>query len=126
MVRVSARLEYYSLFCGKRTSENCVVIGDETYPYRTDPINVSLDGRIHDTLLCEVVREYAQDELPAELELSACWLFNGVYSKKQIGLIRAFTLLDLSAFSAQPAPSPETSLTGTEELPESFPPDEPV
>ena len=105
-VRVTAYLDHYSLICTKRTSGNNITIGGEVFPFSTPSYN--FENVKHRTLLAESETVFTPETLPPELTLSACWLFNGTYSGKQIGLIQAETTIDLTDYARpqeEPAPA---------------------
>ena len=90
-------LDSYSLFCGKRTNSNRLVIGETPLVYSTPAMNYSADSGRHHTKFAEFSVIYTADTLPEQLTLSADWYFNGTYSGKSISTILVETVIDTTA-----------------------------
>lgn len=90
-------LDSYSLFCGKRTNSNRMVIGDTPFVYSTPAMNYSADSGRHHTKFAEFSVVYEAEELPDTLTISADWLFNGTYSGKSISTIVVEAVIDTTA-----------------------------
>ena len=97
LVKVSAYLNHYSLRCGERTgSENVIFIGENSFPYSTPSFNFSDGTGRHQTPLATAEYEYTAEDLPESLSLSVSWNFHGQYSQKEIGIITATAVVNLS------------------------------
>lgn len=97
LVKVSAYLNHYSLRCGERTgSENAIFIGENSFPYSTPSFNFSDGTGRHHTPLATAEYEYTAEDLPESLSLSVSWNFHGQYSQKEIGIITATAVVNLS------------------------------
>ncbi|HCH67289.1 MAG TPA: hypothetical protein DEV98_01355 [Clostridiales bacterium] len=97
LVKVSAYLNHYSLRCGERTgSENVIFIGENSFPYSTPSFNFSDGTGRHHTPLATAEYEYTAEDLPESLSLSVSWNFHGQYSQKEIGIITATAVVNLS------------------------------
>ncbi len=96
-VSAVAYLDSYSLYCGKRTNSNRLVIGETPLVYSTPALSYGADSGRHHTKFAEHAVIYGADELPAMLTLSADWFFNGTYSGIGISTITVETTIDTTA-----------------------------
>ncbi len=94
--RVSATvfLESYSLICSSRTNCNSITIGEEDFVYSTDALQYDDGTGRHRTKFASAEMFYTAETLPKQLNISATWLFRGVYSKVEIHTLTASGVVD--------------------------------
>jgi len=84
-LHVKVYTESYALFNASRTKDICInVNGEKTY---YDSPAISLDTKdLSESLLCDQTFDIGEEKT---IELSVDWVFNGQYSKKEVGTITA-------------------------------------
>ena len=83
-VQIVITLHHYQLYCGARTSGCSLTVDGNTVKYSTDPI--SFDGPGENITVLYTYETYVSNE---PFEISASWLFNGVYSNTEIDTLEA-------------------------------------
>ena len=81
-------LSSYSLYAIGKDS-GVVMVGDQKFGYSTPNIRIDPEAGKQATKFTTVTYELSEDELKNGIEVSAKWVFNGVYSSKPIGDIIA-------------------------------------
>lgn len=83
-------LSSYSLYAIGKDS-GVVMVGEEKFKYSTPNIRIDPEAGKQSTPCTTVTHELTDDELKNGIDVSAKWVFNGVYSSKPIGDIIAST-----------------------------------
>ena len=93
-MKAQVYLDSYSLFCGSRTDQNKLTIGDTPFVYSTPALSYNKNTGKHHTKFTEAEVIYTAETLPEQLTISASWLYNGTYSKVPISTIIAEVVID--------------------------------
>jgi|GEM_PF-6172612 len=83
-VQVVITLHHYQLYCGARSSGCYLTIDGNTIKYATDPISFDGPGKN-----VTVLYTYETSVSNEPFEISASWLFNGIYSNTEIKTLEA-------------------------------------